>query len=781
MSTVFRFVSVFLLLAQLAFLPFVSAQEAPIQPDPSTPEMETCTLPWGAYNDFINHRLSYQAAIVDEERVQAEQIATQMQSILASNCQSVASIVQVKAEELDNTCNNLLNHLVAKNNYYVRQLSTANAIATQWLIQDILSAQNCQDILSADEDLSIDLLNQDIESNYNLDRENMVIPRESNVCFMEYGPATNFVEQIEKIQEESVSNSVLDIINGYMDQLTAAAVDMIQQERELTLLTFAKNIVFQQKSKRDYPQLSDRLMIVLNKIAAMSSHISDSTWIDDVVEVLDVFGPDIITYFTKMTELDHRSTYSASSAEDIFSTIDSQPIDIVRDYDLEDFSVQTGDRWFTFIIPATGDQKQLKIRILKAEAVYAWPTLFDEDGNPLLDEEGNAIRDDQYPDFFPTHMIFDLHYDNEKIAALDLTISYTETNNPYREFYQADSLDVALFLNPYIYTNQVTIEREYAYITEDNQDQWYTQASQWDVIVNRHSSDIRVFGPATCNLQLTYMYEQIYATDTDPEVTNLDLMLAFDNFTFDGSFTDIWTAIKDVAQYKESNPDALSAPTTAQHINKAEILLENEWHIANIVPINNTWRIDYIYDHGWLWLINERNYIMDSYDINIASLLQILDFMGSLTDETEKEPAPIYADLEYLEYCFDDNDDIVNGYFYYPDVDSMVSSYCLEESDTCGEFDYLDVDGYDLYFRDIWIDQICTSIVAEYDWVDADSDQTAEEINHRGWEEVEEEVVEEVVEEEVVEEEVVEEEVVEEEVVEEEVVEEEVVEEEVVD
>lgn len=120
MSVLFRIVSAFLLIAQLVLLPVISAQD--IQPAPiQGPESDICVLPRDQYKIFNAYRLNYQAAIVDKNLTFANNIFVVMQDILDIHCGSSASIIQVQAETLDESCNNILNHLLAKNKFYITQ------------------------------------------------------------------------------------------------------------------------------------------------------------------------------------------------------------------------------------------------------------------------------------------------------------------------------------------------------------------------------------------------------------------------------------------------------------------------------------------------------------------------------------------------------------------------------------------------------------------------------------------------------------------------------------
>lgn len=95
-----------------------------------------------------------------------------------------------------------------------------------------MQAQSCAPILVEDEEFAVDFIKEEIEQNNTIDPAAMVIPWESNVCFMEYGPSHSFIEQIQRIQDQDMSLSLFDMINNYINQLSQSAVDAVQRGRE---------------------------------------------------------------------------------------------------------------------------------------------------------------------------------------------------------------------------------------------------------------------------------------------------------------------------------------------------------------------------------------------------------------------------------------------------------------------------------------------------------------------------------------------------------------------
>lgn len=206
-------------------------------------EKESCVLPWADYQAFINNKLAYQAAVVDDDYTTAQEVFELMQDSLVANCDTTASIVDVQAAELDAACLLLVNHLVAKNNFYVRESQVTDAIDTQAVIQNILTNASCEPVLAGDAQEAVDEVIQDISQNQ-IDPALSVIPFEENACFMTYGPSQTFTQQINSLDNLTVLDSVYATVNTYMAGLQGLVPDTTKRlERESTLLKFADTVV----------------------------------------------------------------------------------------------------------------------------------------------------------------------------------------------------------------------------------------------------------------------------------------------------------------------------------------------------------------------------------------------------------------------------------------------------------------------------------------------------------------------------------------------------------
>jgi len=323
--------------------PFTFAQETGTVVE--LPELEVCQLPRQDYKNFSNFRLAYHAAVVDENPVFAQDHFQSMQDILIANCSAVASIVQVQAEDLDAQCNNIVSHLLAKNNYYIGLGRTDDAIATQSLIQTVLLEQDCAPIIQPASQFSIDLVEQEMIDNQTIDLGLEVIPYKENVCFNDYGPSHTFREQVANIQDPAVAVSVFDTVTSYFNQLGSVAVDAIQQQREGTLLSYAKNLLgFRQDGLRNLHYKAHVLPFQIQEIITLV----DSIIASDAITAVDNFGtdylPDIETYFVQFLNHPLRQTFSEPRMQNALTSFASQPLVLTRDDGLEEFVQTQGDR-----------------------------------------------------------------------------------------------------------------------------------------------------------------------------------------------------------------------------------------------------------------------------------------------------------------------------------------------------------------------------------------------------------------------------------------------------
>lgn len=334
-----------LMVLQLVLSPFTFAQTGEQQELPPQPDLEVCQLPRQDYKNFSNFRLAYHAAIVDNNPVFAQDHFQSMQDILTTHCSAVASIVQVQAEDLDEQCNALVNHLLAKNNYYISTGRTDDAIATQALIQTVLLAQDCAPIIQPASELAIDLVEQEVIANQTIDPALEVIPYKENVCFNDYGPSHTFRQQVESIQDPTVAVSVFDTVTNYFNQLGAVAVDAIQQQREGTLLAYAKNLLgWKKTSLQPLNYIQQIAPFQVAEVVDLASSMTNADGLTAVAAVMDSYLPAVGTYLDKISNYPLRSAFDQPRMQAIFTSLATEPISLTRDEGSQTFSHTVGEK-----------------------------------------------------------------------------------------------------------------------------------------------------------------------------------------------------------------------------------------------------------------------------------------------------------------------------------------------------------------------------------------------------------------------------------------------------
>lgn len=135
----------------------------------------------------------------------------------------------------------------------------------------------------------------------------------------------------------------------------------------------------------------------------------------------------------------------------------------------------------------------------------------------------------------------------------------------------------------------------------------------------------------------------------------------------------------------------------------------NETHVADINAMDNMFGIAFID------ILNRypnnpnvyNNNLIDTYimaqELDAANIMLVL---ARITQAVEQAKSGVRAPVEeevnggsLLTQCRDKAGANVEGYYYYTDLDVMVSTYCLPAYDTCGTYDYTGVDDLDLYYR----------------------------------------------------------------------------------
>lgn len=264
------------------------------------------------------------------------------------------------------------------------------------------------------------------------------------------------------------------------------------------------------------------------------------------------------------------------------------------------------------------------------------------------------------------------------MAAADIAIEYTESGQV---------MDFAIYTKPYILTNHVV------------------SALDPQTDIENLSMQINAYGPAGCDTVIYFDKETLPAeilgdgSFADP-VENVDFSISIGKTTLTASIVESTPFFDEILAHRQTVPEATSAPQTAAHVQEAKIYHDNVF-IADIYPANDTRLIKFSDNpnRSYDFVSQYRNIATTTYPLPIDNTVGvILSLMALFQDNTAVEVKEVVS-LQYLTQCEDASGVLMDGYYYYADQDVMVSTYCLDGYDTCGEYNYTGVDGLDLYFR----------------------------------------------------------------------------------
>jgi len=204
-------------------------------------------------------------------------------------------------------------------------------------------------------------------------------------------------------------------------------------------------------------------------------------------------------------------------------------------------------------------REELIINVLDIQGTSEMVEVMDGDTGDLIMEEN----------YKPTKIVAEVIYAGEKVSGLDVSIQYT--NQGHRE-----SMQIAWYLDPYIYTNSFASQ-----ITTD------ANGNE----VETTTMDIRIFGPAGCDVQL--QLEDIITTDVAGEESSTqDIAFVFNNTRIEVQTVNIDTMIQDIQTYRETTSTATSTPTTADYLVDAKIYHKG-FYMAYLYPEFNSWRVGF--------------------------------------------------------------------------------------------------------------------------------------------------------------------------------------------
>jgi len=302
------------------------------------------------------------------------------------------------------------------------------------------------------------------------------------------------------------------------------------------------------------------------------------------------------------------------------------------------------------------------------------------------DTTGELVLEEQY---LPSKILADIWYAGEKVSGLDVDIEHDAAGD-------LKSLELAWYLDPYIYTNTFTKN-----ITTNA-----AGVEQEDVTM-----DIRIFGPEGCGVQ--FQIDTVTIIDpTGSESSTQNITFVLNNTRIELQTVDIDAMIEDIQTYRQTVPAATSTPQTDSYLVDAKIYHKGVYR-AYLYPEFDTWRVGFVSQQSSQDFIAELwNPTTIGAFANMDVIMTWWDILSALSKDapaTETTPDDTQIVLQDLQYCIDDQDNISDGYYYYPAQDVMVSTYCSSEYDSCGTYQYT-VDSLDLYYRRNGIDATCVNI-----------------------------------------------------------------------
>lgn len=210
-------------------------------------------------------------------------------------------------------------------------------------------AQDCTPILAPDSEVAIELIQEDIAAQQTIDLGLEVIPYTNNVCFNTYGPSHTFKQQVDNIQDPVVATSVFDAVSNYFNQLSAGAADAIQQQREGTLLAYAKNLLGFKKDALLYnPQYNDTVLpFQVAEFVEFANGLTTADGLQESSAFLAEYLPSFADYIGQLSQLDLRTSLQEPRIHNLVNSLVDTPIVLVRDDVAQTFTrqeLQEGDR-----------------------------------------------------------------------------------------------------------------------------------------------------------------------------------------------------------------------------------------------------------------------------------------------------------------------------------------------------------------------------------------------------------------------------------------------------
>lgn len=253
----------------------------------------------------------------------------------------------------------------------------------------------------------------------------------------------------------------------------------------------------------------------------------------------------------------------------------ANPLTLVRDDLTQSFSHEVGEKGLQVVFPAVVTQEpdpldpqtmidvvqkeELVINILDIQGTAQMISIYDENIQETVQEE----------DYRVSKIVAEIQYAGKKVTAADITIQYNDAGD-------MTNLQIAWYLDPYIYTNNFSTQRTTDVAGNE---------------IETTTMDIRIFGPAGCDVQL--MLDATTTIDTEKnETSTQDITFVLNNTRVEISTQNFDAMIGDIFNYRQTVPTATSTPQTASYLVDAKIYHKGVYR-AYLYPENNTWNVGF--------------------------------------------------------------------------------------------------------------------------------------------------------------------------------------------
>lgn len=282
----------------------------------------------------------------------------------------------------------------------------------------------------------------------------------------------------------------------------------------------------------------------VDELVQLASSMLDSKGIHILMDLIMTHAMDLEDYMASFVSQD----YGYDDPELVFDSLKENPVTLVWDHAQRAFAMQEGDRLLTVVIPATEDQQQVQIRLVNFEA-----------------HRGYDVQTNDYRPY-PTKIAVDLWAADQRVLAIDWEASYDMVDDTY----ELADVAVAFYLEPYIYTAQITTEKN----PQDNS-------------LATIQIDANIFGPSACDTEI-HIFGQDVVNDLTQDIEDIFTFIFRHNSTkIDIQLKNMDELRDDMSSHRDLSPDATSSPNTQNYLGRARLYYA-DIHRANIMPANGS-------------------------------------------------------------------------------------------------------------------------------------------------------------------------------------------------